>query len=296
MTDSPEGRHPLRPSAQHPPATGGEAGVHPTAVVDTAARLASGVRVGPYAVIGADVELGPGTEVGAGAQIAGPASFGAENRIFPHACLGFDPQDLKYHGERSRVEVGDRNVFREFMTLHRGTELGGGLTSVGSDNLFMAYTHVAHDCRVGDRTIFGNCSTLAGHVDVGDDAILSAFCAVQQFCRIGAHAYIGGYSVITMDALPFMRTVGQKPVCLGVNRVGLKRRGFDDERLRRLERAYRILVRSGLDSGAAAARLADELGDADEDCRRLVAFMEGSERGVIRTAPGTRGSRGHDAG
>ncbi len=265
--------------------------IHPTAVIDRRAELGSDVRVGPYAVIGPEVAVGAGSEIGAGAQLAGPATLGERNRIFAHACVGFDPQDLKYQGERSFLEVGDDNTFREFSTVHRGTALGGGTTSIGDGNLFMAYTHVAHDCRIGSRTIFGNASTLAGHVEVADDAILSAFCAVHQFCRIGRHASIGGFSVVTMDALPYARTVGQKPVCLGVNRLGLKRRGFDDERLRRIERALRIVSRSGLRIGQAVERLAAELPD-DDDARVLIEFISASKRGIIRTPPGRRGTRG----
>ncbi len=268
-----------------------ETTVHPTAIVDPAAELGSGVTVGPFAVIGAEVKIGSGTEIGAAAQIHGSTRIGERNRIFAQACVGFDPQDLKYGGERSHLEIGDENTIREFATLHRGTGLGGGVTRIGSGNLFMAYTHVAHDCTVGDRTIFGNASTLAGHVEVADDAILSAFCAVHQFCRIGRHAYIGGYTVVTMDALPYAKTVGLKAVCLGINRIGLKRRGFDEDRLRVLESAYRIVVRSGLNTTDALARLRDEHG-ASDDVRYLVEFIESTKRGLLKTPPGRGGSRG----
>ncbi len=265
--------------------------IHPTAVIDAKAELADDVSVGPYAVIGAEVEIGSGTEIGAGVQIEGPTRIGRRNRIFAQACVGFEPQDLKYHGERSHLEIGDDNRIREFATLHRGTELGGGVTRVGNGNLFMAYTHVAHDCLVGDRTIFGNASTLAGHVEVGDDAILSAFCAVHQFCRVGRHAYIGGYTVVTMDALPFAKTVGSKAVCLGINRIGLQRRGFDEERLRVLESAYRTVVRSGLGTTEALARLREKHGD-QEDVACMIEFIESSKRGVLKTPPGRGGTRG----
>lgn len=268
-----------------------EVAIHPTAVIDPAARLGEGVRVGPYAVIGPEVELGDGCQVGSGAQLAGPSVFGRENRIFAHACLGFEPQDLKFQGERSVLEVGSRNTFREFCTVHRGTALGGGVTRIGDGNLFMAYTHVAHDCLIGSSTIFGNCATLAGHVEVHDHAILSGFAAVHQFCRVGSYAYIGGFSIITMDALPFVRSVGQKPVCLGLNRIGLQRKGFDEERLRVLEGAMRILVRSGLNSAQALERLEREY-PGHADVAYLVDYVRGSERGVIKTPPGKRGSRG----
>ena len=173
----------------------------------------------------------------------------------------------------------------------RGTEVGGGVTRVGSGNLFMAYTHVAHDCVVGDRTIFGNASTLAGHVEVADDAILSAFCAVHQFCRVGRHAYIGGYTIVTMDALPFAKTVGSKAVCLGINRIGLQRRGFDAERLRALESAYRTVVRSGLATREAIAKLSEAHPD-NEDIAYLIDFIRSSQRGILKTPPGRGGSRG----
>ncbi len=265
--------------------------VHPTAVIDPSAELASGVSVGPYAVIGADVVVDSGTEIGAGAQIQGPTRIGKGNRIYAQACVGFDPQDLKFKGERSYLEIGDENTIREFATLHRGTELGGGVTRVGSRNLFMAYTHVAHDCIVGDRTIFGNASTLAGHVEIGDDAILSAFCAVHQFCRVGRHAYVGGYTVVTMDALPFAKTVGLKAVCLGINRIGLQRRGFDEDRLRVLESAYRTIVRSGLNTTDALAQLRAKH-EGNEDIGYIAEFIESTERGVLKTPPGRGGSRG----
>ena len=269
--------------------------IHPTAVIDPEAELDSGVRVGPYAVIGPEVRIGPATEIGAGAHLTGPTVLGQNNRVFPNACVGFDPQDLKYKGERSQLVVGDGNTFREFCTVHRGTEGGGGLTRIGDGNLFMAYSHVAHDCLVGSRTIFGNSATLAGHVEIGDDSILSAFSAVHQFCRLGRHAFIGGYTIVTMDALPFARTVGQKAVCLGINRVGLERRGFDEETLRVLDQAMRIVSRSGLSRTDAMDRLRDRLG-GNAHVDYLVEFISSSKRGVIRTSPGRRGSRGGSAG
>lgn len=263
------------------------------AYVDPGAVLGEGVRVGPFAVIGAGVVLGDGCEVGAGAQVQGPARLGRENRIFPQACIGFEPQDLKFRGEEVSVEIGDRNQFREMCTVHRGTTKGGGVTRIGSDNLFMAYTHVAHDCVVGSRTIFANNATLAGHVEVHDDATISAFSSVHQFCRVGRHAYVGGYSVITMDALPFVKTVGQKPACYGLNSIGLKRKGFDPDAVRRLDRAVRILVRSGLNTPQALERLRAELG-GDPDVEYLIGFVESAKRGVHKASPrgGGRGGGG----
>jgi UDP-N-acetylglucosamine acyltransferase len=265
--------------------------IHPSAVVDASARLEEGVVVGAHAVIGAGVELGAGTEVGAAAVLQGPARIGRDNRISPHAAIGTDPQDLKFRGEETRLEIGDRNHFREFCTVHRGTAKGGGVTRIGDDNLFMVYTHVAHDCAVGSRTIFANNATLAGHVEIHDDASISAFSSVHQFCRVGRHAYVGGYSVITQDALPFVKTVGVKPACYGLNRIGLERKGFSVESIKRLDAAVRLLTRSGMNLGDAVARLREEQGD-DPEVAYLAQFASTAERGVIRTAPGRRGARG----
>jgi UDP-N-acetylglucosamine acyltransferase len=265
--------------------------IHPTAIIDESAELAADVEVGPYAVIGADVVLGRGTRVGASAQVHGPSRFGEENQIFPHACVGFDPQDLKFGGGNTRLEVGDRNRFREFCTVHRGTEKGGGLTSIGDDNLFMAYTHVAHDCHVRNRTVFSNAATLAGHVEVDDDATIGAFSAVHQFVRVGRHAYIGGYSVITRDALPWVKTVGIKPACYGVNTIGLERKGADSQTIEVVSQAIRLLLRSKLNTSQAIERMQAELG-GNEDVAYLIDFLQSSERGVITALPGRQGKRG----
>lgn len=265
--------------------------IHDTAIVDPTADLATGVVVGPYAVIGAEVSIGARSEIGAGAQVAGPTRMGAENRVYPHACIGFDPQDLKYQGESTRLEIGDRNLFREFSTVHRGTEAGGGYTSIGSDNLFMAYSHVAHDCHIGDRTIFSNGATLAGHVLVEDDAVVGAYSAVHQFCRVGRHAYIGGFTVITQDALPFVKTVGHKPACYGVNTIGLRRKGFDNRTLKTLDQAVRILLRSGLNTTQALNRLRGEFSGSPE-IDYLISFVSTTQRGIIKSLPGRRTSRG----
>lgn len=264
--------------------------IHPDAVVDPSAELAENVEVGPFAVIGAGVEVGAGCEVGAGAQLRGPASLGTGNRIFPHACIGFEPQDLKFGGEETRLEVGDDNDFREFCSVHRGTADGGGVTRIGSDNLFMAYTHVAHDCLVGDRTVFANGATLAGHVEVHDDATISAFSAVHQFCRVGRHAYIGGYSVLTQDALPFAKTVGQRPACYGLNRIGLERSGLEEKTIERLDRAVRSLLRGGKLEGILASLSREHGGDPDVEY--LIDFVETAERGIVRARPGRGRGRG----
>ena len=265
--------------------------VHPAALVDPSAELGTDVEVGPYAIIGPRVRIGDGSRVEGSAKIAQDTVLGRENRVFSHACVGFDPQDLKYEGERTTLEIGDRNQFREFCTMNRGTGLGGGRTVIGSENLFMAYTHVAHDCIVGDRSVFVNGATLSGHVEVGDDATIGAFTSVHQFCRVGRHAYIGGYSVIVQDALPFMKTVGIKPACVGINRIGLERKGFSGEAIRALERATRIMLRGGLNLGQALARLESEFAEARE-VQELVGFVRASERGVIKRLPGRRGRGG----
>ena len=265
--------------------------IHPSAVVDPGAQLADGVAIGPHVVIGPRVAIGEGTEIRAGAVIEGPTTIGRENVVFQHASIGLEPQDLKFAGEETRVEIGDRNHLREFVTVHRGTGKGGGVTRIGSGGLFMVYSHVAHDCTVGDRVIFANAATLAGHVEIGDDAVVGAFSAVHQFCRVGRHAYIGGFSVITQDALPFVKTVGQKPACYGLNRIGLERKGFGAETLRRLEAALRVLTRSGLNTAQALAALRAEAG-GDPEVDYFTEFVAASKRGVIKGLPGRRGSRG----
>ena len=263
--------------------------IHPMAAVDPKARVDEDVTIGPYAIIGADVELGAGCVIEPHVVLEGPATLGRDNHVFPHVCIGQPPQDLKFSGGETRVEIGDRNQFREFTTVHRGTEGGGGVTRIGSDNLFQAYSHVAHDCQVGDHTVFSNCGTLAGHVTVGDYARVGAFSAVHQFCRIGRNAYIGGFSVITMDALPFAITVGQKPSCMGINKIGLERSGFEPAAIRALERAFRVLLRSKMNTTQALEVLEAEHAELPET-RHLIDFIKTSERGFVRS--NRRGSRG----
>jgi UDP-N-acetylglucosamine acyltransferase len=262
--------------------------IHPLACVDPEATLGDDVRVGPFAVIGAGVEIGDGTEIGASAQIKGPTRIGRHNQIYPQTALGFEPQDLKFRGETVRLEIGDHNVIREFCTMSRGTVNGGGVTRVGSHNLIMAYVHIAHDCQVGDRTVFANLATLAGHVEVGDGATVGAFCTIQQFGRIGAHAYLGAYTVLSKDALPFIKTVGVKAACYGVNVIGLKRKGFDSAQIARLGKAYRLLTRSGLNTRQALARMREELGGHPE-VDTFITFIETSKRGVTKAVPRGKG-------
>jgi UDP-N-acetylglucosamine acyltransferase len=255
--------------------------VHETAVVAGSARLAEGVEIGPYAVVGEGVTLGAGTVVGAHAQVKGPAVFGEGNRIFPHAVLGFEPQDLKYKGEETRLLVGSRNVFREFSTVHRGTVTGRAETFIGDDNYFMTCSHVAHDCRVGSRTVFANYAALAGHVDVGDGAVLGAYVGAHQFVRIGKLAFIGAYSQLRQDVLPFCRTDGTDAKTYGLNTVGLRRSGFSRERLQALEKAYRLLIKSKLNTTQALERIEAELA-GQQDVEDFVDFIKSSKRGFHR--------------
>ena len=268
-------------------------GIHPLAVIDGAARIGDGVTVGPFAVIGPGVTVGDRTEIGAHVQIHGPTILGSENRVYPSVCLGMDPQDLKFAGEEVRLEIGNRNTIREYTTFHRGTGKGGGLTTVGDDNLFMVYSHVAHDCHVGSRTVFANCATLAGHVEVGDDAVIGAFSAVQQFGRVGRHAYVGGYTRLLVDALPFVKTVGLRPAVFGVNRIGLRRKGLGDDRIRTIEKAMRVFLRSGLNTTQALAQMEEEFSGAP-DVDYLIQFVRSARRGVVKALPTHRG--GGEAG
>jgi len=256
-------------------------GIDPTSAVSPEAEVGEGCTIGPYAVIGPGVKLGPGCAVMAHAVLEGPLSAGSGNRFHSFVSAGTPPQDLKYAGERTEVVIGDRNVFREFVTVNRGTAAGGGVTRIGSDNLFMAYAHVAHDCRVGDGTIFANAATLAGHVVVEDSAIIGAFSGVHQFCKVGMHAFIGGYSVITQDALPFVKSVGNRASAYGINTIGLKRKGFSDQAVNDLKKAYRCLSSSGMNTSQALERIEAEI-QGSEEVAYLVSFIRSSERGVIK--------------
>lgn len=256
--------------------------IDPTAIVSSEATLAGDVVVGPYSVIGPGVIIGAGSVVGPFMRIEGPATLGERNHFVGQASVGTAPQDLKYQGERTALVIGNDNTFREFVTVNRGTAGGGGTTWIGSHNFFMAYSHVAHDCHVGSRTIFANNATLAGHVEIGDHATVGAFSAVHQFCRVGEHAFIGGDTIATQDVLPFVKTVGSRPAkTYGINTIGLERKGFPPETVEALQRAYRILVRSKLKLADALARIEADLGLYPE-ARYLVDFVRESKRGVIR--------------
>ncbi len=256
--------------------------VHETAIVADGARLGAGVRIGPYSVIGAEVVLGARTLVQSHAVIDGDTRLGEGNHVFPFASIGLAPQDMKFGGEKTCVRIGDRNVFREGVTVHRGTSGGGGITEIGSDNLFMAQSHVAHDCHVGSHTIFANAATLAGHVEVSDYATVGAFSAVHQFCRVGPHAFLGGFTVATMDVLPYSKTVGNRACLFGPNTLGLKRRGFSPEAVAAIRRAYRLLMQSGLPATEALKQMEAEVGVGDQrEVRLLVEFIRTARRGVV---------------
>ncbi|HEX9776816.1 MAG TPA: acyl-ACP--UDP-N-acetylglucosamine O-acyltransferase [Geopsychrobacteraceae bacterium] len=255
--------------------------IHATAIIAPGAQIASDVSIGPYAVIGEHVRIGSGTSVGPHAVIEGRTEIGRDNRIFQFTSIGAIPQDLKFHGEESTLTIGDRNKIREFVTIHLGTEDGGGKTTVGSDNLFMAYAHVAHDCVVGNHVILANAATLAGHVEVDDFAILGGLSAVHQFCRVGCHVMASGGSMIAQDVVPYTVVQGDRAKTVGLNLIGLKRRGFSPEVLKTIKQAYRFVFRSNLPLEAALEKIEEEL-DGSPELSVFVDFIKKSERGLAR--------------
>jgi UDP-N-acetylglucosamine acyltransferase len=255
------------------------AAVDPSARIMPGAVLGEGVRIGPYSVIGPRVRIGARTIVESHVVIDGDTEIGADNHFYPFTSVGQVPQDLKYRGESSRLVIGDSNKVHEFVTIHLGTALGGGVTTIGSDNLFMAYAHVAHDCRIGNHAILANAATLGGHVTVEDWASVNAFSGVHQFCRVGVHAFVGGYSVITKDVLPYSKTVGNRARIYGVNGVGLRRRGFAPETVAAIRQAYRLLLQSRLNTSQALERIEAE-GTLTPEVRTIVDFIRSSPRGV----------------
>ncbi len=267
--------------------------IDPLARVSPLARLEPGVRVGPFCVVGPGVRLGRGSVLDSHVVIEGATEVGEHNHFFPFSSIGMAPQDLKYRDEDTRVEIGDRNVFREGTTVHRGTAGGGGVTRIGSGNLFMAQVHVAHDCNVGSHTIFANAAALSGHVEVQDYATLGGLSGVHQFCRVGEHAFVGGATVATKDVLPFSLTVGNRARFFGLNVVGLRRRGFSPERVAALKQACRLLQSSELALAEGLRRIEAEVPATDE-VRTLVAFVRGSKRGVVLER--RRGSLDDEAG
>ena len=255
---------------------------HPTAIIHPRAQVACTVTVGPYTVIGEGVELGDDCEVMSHVVLGGPTRIGKGNRIFPWASIGLEPQDLKYHGEPTRLEVGDGNVFREFITVHRGTVGGGGVTRIGNHNLLMAYVHIAHDCKLGDHIIMANGASLAGHVEIGDHAMVGAFCGIHQFCRVGAYSFLGGYTLANKDILPYSKTSGDRPMTvLGANSIGLERRGLAKDDVDELQSAFRLLSRSKLNTTQALEAI-ESRGFKSEHVRALVEFIKTSERGVVK--------------
>jgi len=260
----------------------GRTEIHPSALVDPRAEIGEGTTIGPHACIGANVRIGAGCRIGASAVVDGWTEIGDGTEIYPFASIGLAPQDLKYQGEETRLMIGRSNIFREFVTINRGTRGGGGVTTIGDRNVFMAYVHVAHDCHIGDDTIFGPHATLGGHVAVEDFANISAGSAVHQFCRVGQHAFIGGYSVVTKDALPYARTVGSRPARIfGTNTIGLVRRGFPPDVVEKLKRSFRYLLQSKLNATRALQHIQQDRSLACAEVEYLIDFIRKSQRGVI---------------
>lgn len=256
--------------------------IHPTAIVDSSSKIHSSCEIGPYCVIGANVELGADCRLSSHVVLEGPTIIGASNHFSPFSSIGLAPQDITYAGEPTRLEIGDHNEVREFVTINRGTVKGGGCTRVGGHNLIMAYTHIAHDCQIGSHIIMANAATLGGHVIVEDWATVGALCPVHHFVRIGTHAFIGGGTTITRDVLPFSKTSAERGThAYGLNAVGLERRGFDKERIKKLHHAYRVLLASKLNTSQALDKLKSEP-ESSDDVQMLIRFIETSERGVIK--------------
>lgn len=255
--------------------------IHPQAIIDPSAKLADGVSVGPFSIIGADVFVGEGTEIGPHVVIEGPTTIGRDNKIYAFASVGGDPQDKKYAGESTRLEIGDRNVIREYCTISRGTVQDVGTTRIGNDNWIMAYVHIAHDCQIGSNTIFANSTTLAGHVEIEDFVILGGFTLVHQFCKIGAHSFTAMNSVISKDALPFTMISGHMAKPHGLNSEGLKRRGFTSEAISQLKKAYKIIYRSNLTIEQAIEKL-KPMADECVEVGQLLSFLKSVTRGIVR--------------
>jgi UDP-N-acetylglucosamine acyltransferase len=255
--------------------------IHPQAIVDPSVKIADDVTVGPFTVIGANVEIGSGTIVASHVVINGPTKIGRDNRIFQFASVGEKPQDLKFNDDPTELVVGDRNTIREYVTLHRGTPGGGNVTRIGNDNLFMASSHVAHDCVLGDHIILANATALAGHVIVEDYAILGGYTTVHQFTRIGAHAFTGFSTAIDRDVLPFFTVAGNRARAVGINKEGLKRRNFSAESIRALQEAFKLLIKSSCSHKVALEKVED-LAQRDANVRKMLDFLDASERGWIR--------------
>jgi UDP-N-acetylglucosamine acyltransferase len=260
--------------------------VHPSAIVDTKAQLGEGVWVGPHCVVSGKSAIGRNTRLEGNIQILGLTEIGESCRFSPFSVIGGEPQDVGYRQEETRVRIGDRNVFREFITIHRGTVKGGGETVIGNDGYFMAYSHIAHDCRVGNKVVFTNAATLAGHVSIDDFATISAFSAVHQFCRVGKYAYIGGFTVVTQDVVPFAKVAGMRPVLFyGFNAIGLRRQGFSRERIQVVKEVFRLLFHSDLNTNQAIEKIQAQI-PAGEDRDEVIRFVQSSKRGIIKKPSG----------
>jgi UDP-N-acetylglucosamine acyltransferase len=256
--------------------------IHPQAAVAPGAKLGAGVKIGPFASVGDGVELGEGCVVHAHAVVQGPSRFGRGNVFHPFCVIGGDPQDYTYAGEPTELQAGEGNIFREYVTVSRGTKKGGGVTRIGDRNFFLAYTHIGHDCVIGSNILFVNAATLAGHVTIEDFATIGALSPVHQFCRIGRHAYIGACTVITQDVLPFSLVVTERGTrTFGINAIGLERKGFSEERRKTLQRAFRVLLRSKRNTSQALEEMRKSFGDSD-DVREVIRFVESSERGIVK--------------
>jgi UDP-N-acetylglucosamine acyltransferase len=256
--------------------------IHPTAIIDPTAEIDASADIGPYCILGAEVHIGARTRLMANNYLEGPTWVGEDNIFFPYSTAGVASQDLKYKGERAETRIGDRNRIREFVTIHRGTQGGGLVTAIGSDNLLMAYSHIAHDVHIGDHVIMANGVTLAGHVTIGDWADISAFVGVHQFCRIGRHAFVGPYSVVIQDVLPYSTTVGKREIgVFGANRIGLERRGFETPAIEALQTSFRLLTRAKLNTSQAVERIRAEVPPCAE-VDELLEFIRTSDRGVVK--------------
>jgi len=255
--------------------------IHPTAIIDESAEIASDVEIGPYSIIGADVTIDSGTIIGSHVVMNGPTKIGKNNHFFQFASIGERPQDKKYQGEKTYLEIGDNNIFRECCTINRGTEQGGGYTKIGNNNFIMAYVHIAHDCIIANETIFANNASLSGHVYVHDHAILSGFCAVRQFTHVGAYSFITGNTMVVKDVLPYTLVSGDPAVPYGLNSVGLQRHGFSDDTIRQLKRAYKVIYRQNLNINEAL----NKLNNMESETPEIKLFIEGilrAERGIAR--------------
>ena len=256
--------------------------IHPSAVVAPGVQVPESCTIGPFCVVGEGVEMGEHCELASHVVLSGPTRLGSHNRIHPFAVVGVGPQDLSYQGEPTRLEIGDHNEIREYVTIHRGTVKGGGLTKIGSHCLLMAYAHIAHDCAIGDHVIMANAATLAGHVTVEEWAVVGALCPVHQFVRVGAHSYIGGGTTITQNVMPFAKTSAVRDVhAYGANSVGLERRGFSKERVHAIKNAFRVLLAAKLNTTQALERIEREV-EQTEDVKMLVEFIRSSERGILK--------------